>query len=96
MNGLPVGASTVAPALSAAVGEQDVGGDHDVAGARRLGDPVVGGVEAVAHHHPLDQRMIGDADPAVADYLTPPPVPPRDPVNLVLHRAGVGIDQDSD
>ena len=65
-----------------------------VARVGRARDPVVGGVERVAHHHPLDQRMLGHAD-AVADDR-PAPRAGRRPVDLVLHRAGVGIDQDLD
>src|SRR3546814_2641120 len=51
------------------VGKQYVGGNHDTARIGRIGDPVVGGVESVRHHHPFDQRVVGDAQPAVADDL---------------------------
>src|SRR3712207_8922176 len=32
-----------------------------------LDDPVVGGIEAAAHHHPLNQWMIGNAQIGIAD-----------------------------
>src|SRR3546814_8650871 len=54
---------------------------------------LVGGVESVRHHHPFDQRVVGDAQPAVADDLDRRHVPPRDAIYFVLHRAGVGVDQ---
>ena len=47
--------------LQAAVGEQDVAGDDDRSRVRLVRDPIVGGIELVRHHNPLDQRMVGDA-----------------------------------
>ena len=54
VNGTPVLPITDRAGLEAAVGERDVGGDDDVARPGPLGDPVVGGIEAVAHHDQLD------------------------------------------
>ena len=71
VNGLPLWPMTRRAGLQAAVGEQDVAGDDHRPRVGPLGDPVVGGVERVRHQHPLDQRMIGHADAAVADHLSP-------------------------
>ena len=59
--------------LDAAIGEQDVGGDDDAARVRRLGDPVIGRVEAAADDDSRDQRLGRHADNASSS----PPAPAR-------------------
>src|SRR4030095_12026996 len=49
-----------------------------------------------ADHHPLDQRMLRHADALIADDRHWHLAPPGDLVDLLLYRAGVGIDQDLD
>ena len=63
VNGLPVGPMTCAPALQAAGGERDVGGHRDVALARALGDPVVGGVGSVGDDDAAHERTFGQPHP---------------------------------
>ena len=81
--------------LQAAVGEQDVAGDHHRLRVGLLDDPVVGRVELVGDHHPLDERMAGHPHIAVADHPYRHFAPEGDLVDLLLHRAGVGVDKDS-
>ena len=95
VNGLPLWPITRRALLQAAVGEQDVAGDHHRLRVGLLRDPVVGGVELVRHQHPLDQRMVGHADARVADHPHRHLAAQGDSIDLVLHRAGVGVDQDS-
>src|SRR3546814_5822233 len=71
-----------------------VAGDHHVARPGALGDPVVGGVEAGAHHHPLHERMHRQRDNAVGHHLHGPAVTLGDLEDLLLHRTGVGVDVD--
>jgi len=59
VNATPLLPITAAPRLQAAVGERDVGRDDDVARSGTLGDPVVRGVETVAHHHQFDRGSRG-------------------------------------
>ena len=56
VNGLPVGASTVAPAFTQRSASRMSAVTTTLRGSAPLGDPVVGRVEPVADHHPLDQR----------------------------------------
>ena len=81
--------------LEAAVGEQDVGRDHHRRRFGGLRDPVVGGVEGVGHDDPLDQRMIGDADPLVADDRYRDGAAESNLVDFLLYRAGIGVDEDA-
>ena len=59
VNGLPFGESTVAPAFRQRSASRMSAVTTTVRGPGALGDPVVGGVEAVADHDALDQRMRG-------------------------------------
>jgi hypothetical protein len=95
VKGLAGGRDHACAGLEAAIGEQDVGGDDDAGRPRRRRDPVVRRVERVRHDHPLDQRMLRHADAAVADHRDRHPVPEGDAIHLFLHRAGIGIDQDT-
>jgi hypothetical protein len=90
-----LGAITVAPAFRQRSAEQNVARHHHVARACGLGDPVVRRVKAIANHDPRNQWMIWHPQMAVADDDHRYPAPPRDLIDLVLYRAGVGIDQDS-
>ena len=75
------------------ISEQDVGGDADGSRIRALRDPVIGRIEAVADHHPVEQVMRGDADRAVADDRDRHGMAKGDLVDLFLDGAGIGIDQ---
>src|SRR4029077_12411577 len=77
--------------LDRAVGQGNIGGDHDVAFAGALGDPVVGGIEAVVHHDPLDARIARHVDVAVGDDEDLQAVTLGHPVDLGLDRTGIGI-----
>ena len=81
--------------LDAAAGERNIRGDDDVALAGALRDPVVGGVHAGAGGDALDQRILRHADEIARDHADRQAVPDRDAINLVLHRAGVGVDIDA-
>ena len=96
VNGLPFGAITCGARLHAAARQRDVGGDHDVAGARALGDPVVGGVGPAPAATRSISGSLRHADEAVGDDGDRQPVARRDAIDLVLHRTGVGIDIDAD
>ena len=79
----------------AAAGERDVRGDDDIALAGALRDPVVGGIHAGPRSDALDQRILRHADEIARDHADRQAVPDRDAIDLVLHRAGVGIDIDA-
>ena len=81
--------------LQAAVGKRDVGGDDDVARPGLLGDPVVGRAETGPHDQ-FDPRIRRHPQRGVRDDFHGHGVAPRDPVDLVLDRAGVGVDVDGE
>ena len=93
--GLAVVADDGRALLQAAVGEEDVAGDDHRPRIRLLDDPVVGRVELVADHHPINQHMIRHAHPHIADHADRHLAPPGDLVDLVLDGTGVGVDQDA-
>ncbi len=91
----PVGTERAGVLLDAAVGERDVLGHHDVPRADTLGDPVIRNVRAVRDDGLGHERMAVKAEhAAVGHEMDMNPVPFGDPDDLVLHRAGVGIDID--
>ena len=61
-----------------------------------LGDPVVGGVEAVRHDDAVDQGVLGHAEVGVGDHRHRHLAAEGDAVDLVLYRAGVGVDEDAE
>ncbi len=61
-----------------------------------LRNPVICLVHAFGHHHPLDQRIARHVDEGIGDHVGLEPVAAGHPINLVLHRAGIGIDEDKD
>jgi hypothetical protein len=63
---------------------------------RLFGDPIVRGVEAAVDDHPLDQRRLRHLHEAVGHHPNLQAIAACDPVDLVLHRAGIGIDVDLD
>ena len=77
----------------AAGGQRDVGRDDDVARPGLLGDPVVGRAEARAHDQ-LDQRVGRHPQRGVGHDRDAHRVAAGDAVDLVLDRAGVGVDVD--
>jgi len=58
-------------------------------------DPVIRGIKAVIDDHAADQRMIGHTNARVGDDHDRQVQAKGDPVNLVLDRTGIGIDQDA-
>ena len=76
--------------------EEDVGGDDDAGRAARLGDPVVGRIEAAADDLLAHQRMDRNPQMLVADEGDRHFEAPGDLVDFVLHGAGVGVDEDVD
>jgi glycosyltransferase involved in cell wall biosynthesis len=91
---LAVGPDHGRSGLQAAVGKQYVSSDHDRSRPGPFGDPVVRRVEAGPDDHPLDERMRRHPKMRVADDLHFGPVAESDLVDLLLHRAGVGVDED--
>jgi hypothetical protein len=59
-----------------------------------LHDPVVGGVGALRHHHMRHHWIARWPEPAIGDERHLHPVPRCNAQNLVLDRAGIGIDED--
>ncbi len=85
----------------AAARQRHVGGDDDIAGARAFGDPVVRFVHAGADHHALDHLIARHRDRAVADdkdleINALERMPLGDAIQLLLHRAGIGVDVEGD
>jgi len=62
----------------------------------RAADPVIGGVGAGADDDLLDQRIAGGSLSGYWRQPSPSDVSLRDPIDLVLDRASVGVDQDFD
>ena len=62
-------------------------------GIDALRDPVIGGVEAAAHHDARDERVLRDAEGRVADQRHGHLPAPRDFVDFVLHRTGIRVDK---
>ncbi len=82
--------------LKGTVGEKDVGSDDDTVRGGALGDPVVSFVKAIADDHAFDEWVSENAERRVTDNFYQYGVAQRDFVNLVLHRAGIGINEDLD
>ena len=76
--------------------ERDVAGDHHVAAARALGDPVVGRVEVALHDDEFDAQPRRHAHPRIRDDEDAQVVARGDAVDLVLHRARIGVHVDRD
>ena len=55
----------------------------------------VGGVHARARGHPFDHRVLRHADEARSDDRDRDMVARGDAIDLVLHRAGIGVDVDA-
>ena len=93
---LPFGAITAAPAFTQrlASGISAVITMAEEFGA--LGDPVVGLVRSRRHGDALNQRILRHADEAVGDHEHRNLMAVGDAVDLVLDRAGVGIDINAD
>jgi hypothetical protein len=91
---LPLRAQDPRTAAQAAIGEGDVGGDRDVAGFDAFRDPVIGGVESAFHDDELDQILRRHPERRVRDDVDLDAVPAGNPVDLLLDRAGVGINID--
>jgi hypothetical protein len=96
VNGFPFGAITAAPALRHRSARRMSAVMQIVPANRPLGDPVVGSVESVADDHAVDEIVRRHADRAVADDRHRHAVAEGDLVDLLLDRAGVGIDKDAD
>ena len=94
VNGAAGGAEDSGAERDAAAGERHVGGDDDVAGRGVLDDPVVGDVGALRHDDRLDHRIARGAEAAVGDEGDDEVAAAGDAEDFVLHRAGVGIDED--
>ena len=77
-------------------GERDVGGNDDIGLGCPLYDPVVGCVGTLGHDHPVDEMALGKPHPAVGDEIHRKAMPLPHPHRLLLHRAGVGIDEEGD
>src|SRR6202012_5946129 len=58
-------------------------------------DPIIGGIHAGAGRDALDQRVLRYADELTSYDAHGHAEPDRDAIDLVLHRAGVGIDIDA-
>ena len=91
VKGLAGGPDRQGPRLQAPAGEHDVGRDHDIAGLYMIRDPVIGRVEAAAHHLEHDPRVTGDPHPGVGHQGDRQPVPVGDAVDLLFDRARVGV-----
>ena len=101
VEGLAVVAQHRRTRLEAAVGQQDVGGDHDGARPCILFNPVVRSIETIRDDHAPDPLAHRHAEGAVADHadvhiVRGCLVPLGDAVDLLLNRAGIGIDEDGD
>ena len=90
----PFGAMTSAPVLTHRP-RAEYRSHDDCAWACALSDPVVRGVRTRPDDNPLDLLRARDRDRTVRDHENPKPIPRSDAVDLVLHRTGVGVDEDA-
>src|SRR5579859_7362063 len=81
--------------LDAAAGQRDVGGDNDIALARALCDPVIGGVHSGAGSDALDQRILRYPDELAGDHADGNAMAGGHAIDFVLDRAGIGVDVDA-
>ena len=95
VNGLPFGAITSAACLHAAARQRDIRGNDDIALAGALRNPVVGGIHSGTRRDALDQRILRHPDEIPCDHADRQPMAGSDAVDLVLDRAGVGVDIDA-
>ncbi len=82
------------PSLDAAMRQRYIGRDYDAPPCDTFGDPIVGGVGAVANDNPLYERFARDSHITIADNINLERIPFGDAVDFRLHRTGVGIDID--
>jgi len=82
------------PVVAVRRGERNVGGDDDGPFGGTLHDVVVGLVGTGRDQCALDERRLRNGDRAVADDKDLQSVPFGDAIDFLLHRAGVGVDQD--
>ena len=83
-------------AAEAARGQRDIGGDADIGGGDPLGDPVIRGIRRGTDDDHLHVRKARRADRArtVGDDEHGHADTGRDAVDLLAHRAGIGVDID--
>ena len=81
--------------LDAAARQRNIRGDDDIALARAFRDPVVGGVHPGTGRDALDQRILRHPDELPGDHADRQAMAGGDAVDLVLDRAGVGVDIDA-
>ena len=72
--------------------QRDIIGDDDVACPGLVGNPDVGGVRPIINDDKPDERVRVWPDAAIADHDRPTAVTYGDGDDLILHRAGIGID----
>ncbi len=94
--GLPIRRNDLRTGFDAAVRQWNVSCDDDIAFLSTFRNPVVGGIHARTSSNALDQRIVRHADEIARDDTDRQPVPLGDAINLVFHRAGVGIDINPD
>src|SRR6056297_778952 len=73
--------------------ERDIGGNDDAARHGTLGDPVVGLVEPLVHDDEGYLRITRHADAAIGNQKNLRNMARSHAVALVLHRAGIGVDE---
>src|SRR5437588_3076572 len=78
--------------LHAPARQRDIRSDDDIAWACALRNPVVGGIHAWAGRDTFDQRLPRHADEIAGNHADRQAMPDGNAIDLVLHRAGVGID----
>ena len=80
--------------LEASRGKGDVGRDHNVVLVDVIDDPVVGRVKVVAHEDQFDPVGLGNGHRRVGHERHAQGVALGHAVDLVLHGAAIGIDED--
>lgn len=92
---LAVGLQGLGTGLEAAVRQRNIGRDDDIADSGPFGDPVIGNVGSGIDDDLFDIGCASGVDPAVGDHEHLERVSVGNPIDLVLHRTGVSIDEDS-
>jgi hypothetical protein len=80
--------------LQAAMSEWDVPGDHNIVLTNVFDDPVIRGIKRLANDDKLEVILIRQTHPRIGNEDDVQTIAPGDTVDLVFHRATIGVDID--
>jgi hypothetical protein len=81
--------------LDAAARQRNVGGNDDIALSGAFRNPVVGGVHSGTGRDAFDHRILRHANEIAGNHADGEAMAGGDAIDLVLDRAGIGVDIDA-